>query len=155
MCWRTGSGAMSGGDRVMGDTRTMTITEFLEQRIAEDARVAQRVIDEPGYTHDDEAGIDFDEHFNPNRMLAECEAKRRILEFHRSWPVLVETEPRFDLADSTDMNAMTYRMSKQIMWTTEQEYRERFGDEPPTAPMLLALAAVYSDHPDFDPEWRP
>jgi hypothetical protein len=36
---------------------------------------------------------------------------------------------------------------------TEQEYRNRFGDGPPTAPMLRALAAVYSDHPDYRAEW--
>lgn len=45
------------------------------------------------------------------RVLAECEAKRKIIAFHENWPA-------------------------------------------PTAPMLLAMAQIYADHPDFREEWR-
>lgn len=86
-------------------------------------------------------------------MLAVCAAHRRIVELHRDWPVLVETEPTFD-RDDTDPASMTFRMSKQIAWTTEQKYREQFGDEPPTAPILRALASVYADREGFRAEWR-
>jgi hypothetical protein len=85
-------------------------------------------------------------------------AKRRIVEMHRDWPVLVarpdEFEPSFG-ADLPFPDQITMRMSRQIAWMTEQEYRNRFGDEPPTGPIIRVLAAVYADHPDFREEWRP
>ncbi len=108
----------------------MTITEFLLARIAEDE----------------------DDIHQHQRVLAECKAKRRIIELHKSWPVLVETEPTFETDDSLDSHVM--RVSRQMAWLTEREYVARFGTEPPTTPMLLALVQPYADHPDFDPEWR-
>lgn len=36
-----------------------------------------------------------------------------------------------------------------------QEYRAKFGDEPPTTPVLRALAPPYADHPDYRDEWKP
>lgn len=93
--------------------------------------------------------------FDPVRILAECAAKRRIIEFHESWPVLVEQQPTFEQALDNSVDGLALRMSQQIAWLTEQEYRHRFGTEPPTAPMLAALAAVYADHPDYRQEWKP
>lgn len=132
---------------------TVTITEFLLARIAEDREQATRS------KADVAAGKQFAVfaswiNLTADRMLAECEAKRRIVELHQSWPVLVESEPVFESADPADPNSMTYRMSKQIAWATEQEYRAKFGVEPPTAPMLRTLASVYADHPDFQEGWR-
>ena len=91
---------------------------------------------------------------DPARVLAECEAKRRILELHQAWPVLVETPPKFDPA-VMDLTTVSFRVPQRLAWLTQQEYRERFGDEPPTGPMLAALAAVYADPPDYNPAWRP
>lgn len=91
---------------------------------------------------------------DPARVLAECESKRAIVELHEQWPVLVGTEPTFDAEEGgSDLNQVTLRMSKQFAWATEREYRARFGTEPPTAPMLRALAKPYADHPDFREEW--
>lgn len=92
---------------------------------------------------------------DPAHVLATCKAHREIVEWHKSWPVLVESEPVFERADLSDVNSMTYRMSKQIAWTTEQKYREHFGTEPPTGPILRIMAAVYADHPGYREEWRP
>ena len=116
----------------------MTLTEFLLARIAED-----------------EAAANVAHRESPARVLAECEAKRRIVEFHKSWPVLVQTPVTFEPVDGTDPGHYTFRATQQIAWTTEQEYRERFGDEPPAGPVLRHLAAVYADHPDYREEWRP
>jgi len=146
----------------------MTLTEFLLDRIAGDEEVARALDAElakdfgsteaqlysplslVGTGYMDYPAISIDS----TRVLAECEAKRRIVELHKSWPVLVETEPVFEQAAGDDINSMTMRMSKQIQWQTEQEYRTKFGAEPPTAPILRALASVYADHPDFREEWR-
>lgn len=155
----------------------MTIVEFLEARIAEDEAVAREadgarwfhsdkivtfeVLGEDGNWGDATPPISVDMRANgwhitrwsPDRVLAECEAKRRIVALHQAWPVLVDTPPKFDPA-VMDLTTVSFRVSQRLAWLTQQEYRERFGDEPPTGPMLAALAAVYADHPDYDPAWR-
>jgi len=148
----------------------MTITEFLLARVAEDEELARAAQGDTSYPQFGDsaaeevlelarsegataAGLDHLREWMPARVLAECEAKRRIIEWHKSWPVLVETEPVFEQADPTDVNSMTFRLSKQIAWTTDQKYRERFGTEPPTGPILRFMAQPYADHPDYDPEW--
>jgi hypothetical protein len=91
---------------------------------------------------------------DPARVLAECEAKRRIVEWHENWPVLVRTEPKME-TDPADIRGYTMRMTQQIQWQTEREYFRRFGEAPPSGPILRLLAAVYADHPDYREEWRP
>lgn len=147
----------------------MTLEEFLRERIAEDEAVAREVEEKTRRTG---RGLpDYYEHATTSaaeiiwdvdygqggytitaaRVLAECEAKLRILELHESWPVLVETPLR------TEFNVETFaaRAAQQIAWQTTQEYRKRFGDEPPTSPILRAMALPYADHPDYREEWRP
>lgn len=93
---------------------------------------------------------------DPARVLAECAAKRAIIEWHKSWPVLVETPFEFgsSVDSSSDPHRITMQLTRRQMWLTEQEYRVKFGAEPPTAPILRMMAAVYCDHPDYDPDWR-
>ncbi len=86
-------------------------------------------------------------------VLREVEAKRAIVQWHESWPVLVERPPTFEDIEGADPHAFAMRASQQIAWLTTQEYRARFGDEPPSGPILLHLAAIYSDHPDYRQEW--
>lgn len=93
--------------------------------------------------------------WQPSRVLAEIAAKRAIIEFHKQWPILVDTPPKIERDDSAGLDSVAFRMTRQITWATEQEYRKRFGDEPPTTPMMRALASVYSDHPDYREEWKP
>lgn len=159
-----------------------TLSEFLLARLAEDEAAASAV---PPLTHNYDMGgnrqderFTFDrtlpssadgmgnwsehrgspttrEHFarhDPARVLADVAAKRAIVELHKSWPVRVEAEPVFEPVDYTHGDL---RMSQQLAWMTEQEYRTRFGDEPPTGPVLRHLASVYADHPDYREEWKP
>jgi hypothetical protein len=93
--------------------------------------------------------------WQPARVLAECEAKRRIVEWHQNWPVMVETQPTIEPVESADPTQFAYRASQQLAWMTEREYRARFGTEPPTSPILRLLAMPYADHPDYLPEWKP
>jgi hypothetical protein len=68
---------------------------------------------------------------DPARVLAQCEAVRRIVETHRGWHVC----PNAGNDGYTD-------------------YGDGSGDEwEPICPTLLALAQPYADHPDFDPAW--
>ncbi len=106
----------------------MTITDFLLARIAEDEETA-RLEDDPRQMNSPECGIDWYEfergmgeviRVSPARILAECEAKRRIVEAAR------EYSPELQYGDNGE-------------WAFDLTLR--------------ALAAVYADHPDYDPEW--
>jgi hypothetical protein len=134
----------------------MTLVEFLTARLYEDEAAVRRIAD-CDYFHgvESDAEVEVLRFADPARVLAEVEAKRRIMEFHESWPVLVEQRPMLAPVDAGDLSGFVMRASSQIAWMTEKEYRRKFGDEPPTAPMLAALAAVYADHPDYDETWRP
>ncbi|WP_436702429.1 DUF6221 family protein [Nocardioides sp. BYT-33-1] len=113
----------------------MTITEFLLARIAEDEL-------EVGPADPDEGagpnGIGWAEvgalsevlMARPSRMLAECEAKRRIVELAQS----VDGEERYaaEVIGGVDGNTV----------------------DTDGAGILRALASVYADHPDFDPTWQ-
>lgn len=132
----------------------VTIVEFLLARIEEDEERASLVTVQSVDMSDNVPKIRH--RAIRDRVLAECEAKRRIVEWHQSWPVLVETPVEMDPVTAADDPAtMAMRVSQRLAWLTEQEYRTKFGDEPPNAPMIAALAAVYADHPDYDEEWRP
>lgn len=126
----------------------MTITEFLLARIAEDETVAtaaqERTKREPwwvdgpaqvsgkfwvyatGEKFDEPMVADHIARHGPARVLAECEAKRRIIETL----VLPYIAERRRL------------MNGQPSW----------GDEHPD--LLLLLALPYADHPDFREEWK-
>jgi hypothetical protein len=113
----------------------MTITEFLEARIAEDeaaARAAAYVPDEDYPTEADNPWGEQSEfagrggklfrhvlRHNPSRVLAECAAKRAILAAQKNQE------------DNDD----------DMAWIVASEV------------LLKALAAVYSDHPNYQQEW--
>ena len=134
----------------------MTLTEFLLARIAEREAKALSIhagrCETSPHTEPDSMGrpmspvCDCDWHVA--RVLAECEAKRRIVEWHESWPTLVTTPAKFE-RDDIDLDNYTYRMSQEIAWMTTREYVARFGIDPPTAPILAMLALPYADHPDY------
>lgn len=122
---------------------TLALTDFLLARIAEDeARANGALAAESNYPHfgdtaadallglaesegaDAAALLHFGQ-YRPARVLAECEAKRRIVE---------AAHPRNLPLDSADyLSGATYGLDVA----------------------LRALAAVYADHPGYRDEWRP
>lgn len=121
----------------------MTLTEFLLARIAEDetrARAWSRAHNDPGpqptyhyeimRRHRREwptlwRSLD---RFTPERALAECEARRRIVHEH-AWT--------------------------GVAWAAANERDcPRCGMDQPCSTLRI-LAEVYADHPDFREEWAP
>jgi hypothetical protein len=115
----------------------MTLTEFLLARIAEDEahweHLKQILAGAPSHSMvrgeqfnfaagDGEPPVPF----VPRKLLAECDAKRRIVELHEA------------------PNRPDYLRS----------YCVACGDSFP-CPTLRLLALPYADHPDYQPEWRP
>ena len=75
---------------------------------------------------------------DPARVLAECAAKRRIVEDHRSF----------------DANDWPHNRPRLIC-TRCYDGDNVFGDEAMYPCLTLrALAQPYADHPDFAEEWR-
>lgn len=132
----------------------MTITEFLLARIAEDEAEAQACVVEVGPTragelYEDGSGLAEADAFpsypwgvgpselaymagsgHPARVLAECEAKRQIIELHQRCNVHDHPGDECDACQ---------RCGDGSIWPCDT---------------LLAVASVYADHPDFDPAWR-
>ena len=107
----------------------MRIDEFLLARVAEDEAVAhlgRRHNDRGAYANDNYGCLLVD----PARVLAECEAKRRAVDAAWCDHEFFEMDRGFGLG--------------------RDEMAER-NDYPD---IIRILAAVYADHPDYDPEWR-
>jgi len=114
-------------------TQTMTLTEFLLARFAEDEAVARKATHQKvagpshGHWHADSWHLTNGQleaadrahiaRFDPERVLAECEAKRNLI-------TLVESDGTYS-GDWMEGRALAH------------------------------LAAPYADHPDYRPEWRP
>jgi Family of unknown function (DUF6221) len=122
----------------------MQLVEFILQRIDEDEAVARQAVDAlvcgyPDYqthvTTDTQRADRHVERFGPTRVLAECAAKRAILDLH---------------APSTD-HGSGYDPYCTGCWD------EGGQDGAPIYPCrtVRILVPIYSDHPDYDEAWRP
>jgi hypothetical protein len=139
----------------------VTLTEFLLARIGEDEDDARAAVDDDpnwlhlgdgriiqgdaGFSvssgwlelpHRYEAGDHITRH-DPARVLAECEAKRRIVELAFSHAAKIDGE--WGCCHSV------------------QGIRDGLCDEqrPDDLPLLRLLALPYADHPDYRDEWKP
>lgn len=146
----------------------MTLTEFLLARITEDEAAARAGISgqadpENGWglvEYQGMAGLTLAPHvghvhervqgehiirWHPYRVLAECAAKRRIMESHplTSDVVPVHTGPTPAVGCET-CHTVTASSIDDV------DYVEALGP----CDTLLALALPYADHPDFHEEWR-
>lgn len=106
-------------------TEAATLTEFLLARIVEDeaAALTPPRDDWPRDLDWTPGGI----RVVDRRWLAECEAKRQVVEQHDDWGHVCPG----------GLNR----------WGEDEEW---IG-----CPTLLALALPYASHPDYDEEWRP
>ncbi|WP_261949508.1 DUF6221 family protein [Rhodococcus sp. T9N] len=114
----------------------MGIVEFLEARIAEDEAVAKMALHYPRHFH--EGGITAEQtlymaRHNPARALREVVAKRELLELH------------YD--DNPGPGDVHY------CGTCHDYYKHDAEDWP--CETARVLASAFSDHPDFNEEWRP
>lgn len=123
-----------------------TLDEFVTARLDEDKAIAKRACDGPWRArlyNGDMQVVDFEddlvattpyddnEHiarFDPVRVLAEVEAKRRIVEL------------------TDEINGLDWTVQQEFGWP-EEGYVDA-GDR-----VLRLLALPYADHPDFDPAW--
>jgi len=79
----------------------------------------------------------------PARVLAECAAKRAIVEECRPRYAVMYLESERLLAEATDQSTMRTVGSSAPLWPF-----------PDAEALLRLFAAPYADHPDFDPAWK-
>lgn len=126
----------------------MTITEFLLARIAEDEAAIKRWAD--ALKADDIAGVGIPAWVInasglkvPRDVLAECEAKRRIVELFEEERV---------------RSGIYNRGYDDGLLTTNDDLRQRLASNARCQGLkesLLALASGDADHPDYEEAWRP
>ena len=111
----------------------MRIDEFILARVAEDERAAER-----GRRHNDVGTYANDNYgcllVGPARVLAECEAKRRIVEL------------------AGEASSDRYAVIGEFC-VGREETDEAMATDPGEM-ILRSLATVYVEHPGYDPEWR-
>lgn len=101
-----------------------TLTEFLLARIAEDEARARTMTP---VTADWAT-------WGPERMLVECEIKRRVVQEHPNLNAYLDPE-------------------HWVCARCQDRYSHDAHRWP--CPTLLILALPYGDHPDYDKLWRP
>lgn len=120
---------------------TLSIVDFLRERIEEDRVLAQAAIDDlygPDDCYFDTSNRHIVDHYlrhEPARVLREVEAKRRIMERHSR--------------DDSFLKDADYCRGcpPDTIGFPEVELND--------CPELRDLAAVYSDHEAYQAEWRP
>jgi len=137
------------------------LTDFLLARIAEDEAAASAVKDigadeysidvmrrspdlHPFVTYEiDNDRTQLAQHFDPARVLADCDAKRLIVAIHRAYA------PIGDPVYSPDWLSDDWCIG--CCYNSEVERVTEHIDE---CPILRALAMPFTTHPDFRPEWN-
>lgn len=134
---------------------SLTLTDFLLSRIAEDEAAVKRALDFPYHVAgppwgaayepvaDDPSSSLTDHHLavTPARVLAECAARRRIVERERWTP-----SPGMEC----DGHPIPFAPHGDYGEGFCMYYAERDGE---FSPDLRDLAAIYSDHPDYRADW--
>jgi hypothetical protein len=125
---------------------TMTIrglAEFLAARLDEDEAAAKAWLP---FGNPDATNREHAARHDPARVLREVEAKRQILALHHPSPGLRHpvTDYHVDICAACDVPELP-----QAEW----EHIDGFDGSIYPCDTVRALAAVWSDHPDFDPAW--
>jgi len=110
------------------------LPDFLLARIAEDEALATAVNPDPVIRTSDSAVVAFLDAWHADRVLAECAAKRRLVELAKAADAKDKSIPREDVKQSTMILVGTI-------------------DGLVLAMMCAALP--YADHPDWREEWKP
>jgi hypothetical protein len=124
----------------------VTITEFLLARIAEDEEMARGVEDDLNGLHLYGCSLPWGpcDCGQPARVLADCEALRRIVAEHQ-----IESDPRWTVSPRY-LVGPSLDYGCKICSSDEDGYVIRTG----ACVTLKALAWVYADHQDYREEWK-
>jgi hypothetical protein len=137
---------------------TQTLVDFLLARIAEDEAIAQAAL-RPRYSESDEPQWSYDG--NPSGAVT---AGRYVIAQASTWEQhdpdggrlarhIARWDPARVLAECAAKRAIIERLTPDPTGTRDSApaFQEQLNGEP----TLKLLAAVYSNHPDYQQTWRP
>jgi hypothetical protein len=117
----------------------MSLVEFLRERLDEDEQVASMAAGPIGHRWQP----------NPAGGLSGRDGPMRVhLEDRQCLPHIARHDPARVLADVAAKRRIMLEHSPSSQGICE-------CSAPWPCPTLRALAAVYADHPDYDPAWQP
>lgn len=86
---------------------------------------------------------------------ADVRFKRKVVDLALNWPILLQTEPTLThKVEKDSLSTVVFEMQAHYQFVLVNEYKRLFGEDPPTSPLLIEMAQIYSDHPNFNPEWK-
>lgn len=139
-----------------------TLADFVLARLDEDESVAraphhsvrdERVTDMDRIEYDSEYGY---ARLGIGRVLADCHAKRTIVERATSHRTIHDDHPWHGMAGGHGWFRLTDKHGHTIAEGDEADRIITEHSDPVTdTPELRILAAVYSDHPDYQAGWAP
>lgn len=122
----------------------ISLAEFLLARIADDEEAAR-------YVESSWASLP-----SGQRALAECAAKRRVVEQETSSRIMYRRKPWHSEAFSPYYFHLLDDVGNVIAEDDEARRLVAQYSDPVTDTLILRiLAEVYADHPDYQPEWAP
>jgi hypothetical protein len=132
------------------------ITAFLTARLGEDEAAAKAVAGRSRFVVVDEDVCRYIARHDPARVLREVEAKRKILALHK-----IDSEPEtvhilhHDKKWNTgwEETKETGRLSYWCAVCDHDRDYGHIGGPNEGCETLRALAAVWSNHPDYNPDW--
>lgn len=129
----------------------MTIVEFIMERLAMLRANADKTFVIWDFSPEGSSSAKED-------IEAFCDAFEEIIDYHNNWVVALETpikySPEFDRNyNPLSIDSYLMKASSEIQFLTEKAYRQKFGSEPPTSPMIKSIARIWKDHPDYQEEW--
>lgn len=83
------------------------------------------------------------------------EIAKQAIQVYENWPMMVDRPVENTMFDDFDPHAVSYRITREIEWMARDAFRAKYGSEPPQQPLLLKIVnEFFSDHVDFQEEWR-
>jgi len=143
----------------MTETKTLTLAEFLLARIDEDEAEATSLLRSDAVNDaDSELSWGFERDYGPTgylnitpaRVLAECEAKRRIVE--QAFRIAATIDGEWGCCHGPEA-IRTGRMVPDFDDEAPEDLPSGCPGPDVAARFLSPLAAAYSDHPDYRPEF--
>lgn len=126
---------------------TDDLSTWLDERIVEDVRVARDAdptldgIADSWFTADGD--IRFIQHFTSARVLAECEAKRKVIDLH--------TLPE----DAELPHGHWEGYGSDEVWVRDEPNVCPVCNESEPCTTVRLLAVPFAEHPGYRPEWKP
>jgi hypothetical protein len=121
----------------MSEHLTLTVTEFVLARLGEDE----------ANLPDETADLHHETWWRWERYRDQCAAMRKIVEEHPM--TTAEVLPREDGAHSERYGWAVLDVCETCTsWGQEEHHYERYP-----CPTIRAVASIWSDHPQFDPDW--